>query len=98
MLLSSSAENPAHMRPPLTLARSVRIFAHHLGMLVVNSVGYDPIDCSAFKREHPADGQEIFEPLRRFVAAMRQQAMVAHTHSDPTGYPSKTQSYRQCRP
>src|SRR5438270_3627617 len=52
-----------------------------IGKLMMNAVSGHPEDRSAFERQRCADGQKIFYPFGRLVAAMGEQAMVAH--ADP---------------
>src|SRR3954463_1915636 len=78
MVHGFAEEDPSHVRPELAVARGVRI-ARAIGMLMMDAVRRHPADRSTFKREARAGGEEIFEPFRALVAAMSQQAMVAHT-------------------
>ncbi len=79
-----AGENPAGVGPPSAIMRGVRV-AFAVGKLVMNPVGGNPEDRSAFQGECAADGQEILQPLGRAVAAMGQQAMVAHADAHVDG-------------
>ena len=70
--------------------RRMRI-AFVIGMLVVNAVRGDPEDRSALKRERAADREEVLDPLRRLVAAVRQQAVIAHADAEAAGDPPQEQ-------
>ena len=63
-------------------------------MLMVNAMRGDPEDRPAFERERAADGQEVLDPLRRLVAAMRQQAVVAHADAERAGDPPQDEHRR----
>src|SRR5512133_1522948 len=54
---------------------------------MVNAVSRDPEDRSAFERQRAANGQEIFHPFRSGVAAVGQQAVVAHADAEASGNP-----------
>src|SRR5204862_2273724 len=58
-----------------------------IGKLIMNSVSGHPEDRSTFKRQSSARGQEIFNPFRRLVAAMGQQAVIAHADSEAARNP-----------
>ncbi len=77
MVQRVAGENPAGVRPPSTIMRSVRI-AFAIRKLVMHAMGGHPEDRSAFKRQRAADGKKVLQPLGRPVAAMRQQSVVAH--------------------
>src|ERR1700679_3813669 len=54
----------------------------------MNAVSSDPEDGSPFQGQGAADGQEILQPLGRAVAAMGEQAMIAHADAHVDGeYP-----------
>ena len=72
-----AAEDPAHVRPPRAFARRVRI-AFMIGVLVVDAVRGHPEDRPAFERQRGAPGEEVLDPLVGLVAAVRQQAVIAH--------------------
>ncbi len=44
----------------------------------MNAVGRHPEDWTAFEGERSADSEEVFQPLRAFVAAMGEQTVIAH--------------------
>ena len=45
---------------------------------MLNTMCHDSVDRAAFKRERSADRQQIFDPFRSFVSAMRKQPVIAH--------------------
>ena len=61
----------------------------------MDAVRSHPENRTAFESQRGADGQEIFNPLRSFVAAMREQAMVAHADAPAAGHPPQQQRYEQ---
>jgi len=57
-----------------------------IGFLMVDAVGRDPEDRTAFERQRPAEGEEVLDPLRRLVPPMRQEPVVAHADAQhPAG-------------
>jgi hypothetical protein len=81
----AAAQNePADMCPPRTFFGCVRI-AWMVTVLVVYPMHGNPEDRPAFESECAADREQIFHPLRRLKAAMRQQPMVANTDSEVDG-------------
>src|SRR5271165_5982487 len=56
-------------------------------VLVMNAMRGYPGDGAAFKSERAASGEKILHPFRSFVAAMREQAVVAHADSQAAGNP-----------
>ncbi len=79
-----AAHDPADVRPPGAFARRVRI-AFVVGMLVVDAVRRDPEDRPALERERAAPRQEVLDPLVGLVAAVRQQAVIAHADAEHAG-------------
>src|SRR5579864_9552191 len=79
-------QNPSHVRPPLAVERSVRV-AVFIRELMMNAVSCNPEDRPAFEGEGSTKCQEIFHPLGRLVAAMREQPVIAHSDSQAAGYP-----------
>ena len=92
-----SGQNPTHVRPPLAVARGMRV-ALLIRELMVNAVGSNPEDRPAFKRKRSASGKEIFHPLGSLISAMGQQAMVAHSDSEAAGNPPEKRSKNQILP
>ena len=68
------------MGPPGAVVRGVRV-AFVVGVLVMDAMGGDPEDRSALKRHGAAGGEEVFKPLGDAVAAVREQAVVAHANA-----------------
>ncbi len=80
----AAGDDPADVGPPGAVLRGVRV-AFVVGVLVVDAVGGDPEDRSALKRHGAAGGDEVLEPLGGAVAAVGQQAVVAHADADVDG-------------
>ena len=59
----------------------VRI-AFLVGELMMNAMRRHPENRTAFERERGAHRQEIFHPLGSLVAAMGQQAVIAHADAE----------------
>ncbi len=81
-----AGQDPADVRPVGAFSRRVRI-AFVIRMLVMNAMRGDPENRSALERERAAHGEEVLHPLRRLVAAVRQQAVIAHADAQRTGDP-----------
>ena len=79
-------ENPAGVRPPLAVARRVRI-AIVIGKLMMLAMVGDPLQRAAFHRGHSANGEQIFHPLWRGERAVREQAMEADAEAEAGGDP-----------
>src|SRR5579859_3778162 len=90
-------ENPSHVRPPLAVDRRMRV-ALFIGKLVMNAMRRDPENWATLERKGPASGQEIFNPRRCLVAAMREQPVIAHADSEAAGHPPKEHRNKQCFP
>src|SRR5579864_8582433 len=90
-------QDPSHVRPPLAVERSVRV-AVLIRELMMNAMSCNPEDRPAFESEGSTNCQEIFHPLRRFVAAMREQPVISHADSQAAGYPPEHGHGQQCLP
>src|ERR1700733_2058531 len=77
------------MCPPSAFNRRMRV-AILVGKLVVNSMCCHPENRAAFQRQRCADREAVLEPSRNLVAAMREQAVVAHSDSQARGYPPQS--------
>src|SRR5271156_314619 len=62
-----------------------------IGKLMMDAVRGHPENRAALERQRGADGQEVLNPLGSLVAAMRQQAMVAHADAPTAGHPPEQQ-------
>ena len=80
----AAGEDPAGVRPPGAVVRSVGI-AFLVGVLMVDAVSGDPEDGAALKGETAAQGDEVLDPLGGLVAAVGEQAVVAHADADVDG-------------
>ena len=80
----AAGDDPAGVCPPGTVVRSVGV-AFVVGVLMMDAVGGDPEDGSAFKRHGAAGGDEVLDPLAGAIAAMGQQAVVAHADAHVDG-------------
>src|SRR5579864_5456075 len=65
---------------------------------MVNAVRGYPENRPAFKRQHGAERQQIFHPLRRLKSAMREQAMVAHADARAARHPPQKDPDQQRLP
>src|SRR5579871_1171246 len=90
-------QNPSHVRPPLAVDRRVRV-AILVGILMMNAVGRHPENRPALERQRGADSQEILDPLRSLVAAVREQAVVAHPDAEASRHPPEKHGYEESFP
>src|SRR4029077_3411280 len=90
-------KDPAHMSPPFTVDGRMRV-AVHIGKLMMNAVRSHPENRSAFESEGGANCEEIFYPLRRLVAAVRQQAVISHSDAQTTRHPPQEHGDEQRLP
>src|SRR6266446_299060 len=67
-------------------------------ILMMNAVRGHPENWSAFESERGADSQKILHPLRRLVAAVREQAMIAHADAQAPRHPPQEHGDEQCLP
>jgi len=65
---------------------------------MTDAVRGNPRNGTTFHRQRSADGQEIFDTLRRFVGTMGQQAVVAHSNAEAQGNPVKRKRGEESRP
>ncbi len=72
----AAGDDPAHVRPPGAVLRGVGV-AFLVGVLMMDAVGGDPEDRSAFEGERAAGGEEVLEPCGHAVAAVGEQAVIA---------------------
>ncbi len=77
----ATGEDPAGVSPPGAVVRRVRV-AFLVGVLMMHAMRGYPEDGSAFEGEAAAGGDEVFEPARSLVAAVREQAVVGHADAD----------------
>ena len=78
-----TCQYPAHMGPQPAVARRVGI-PFLVGVLMVNAVRRYPGDWSTFECKRAAYGQEVLEPFRSLIAAVRQEPVVAHPDAETT--------------
>ena len=78
--------DPTHMGPQAAISRRVRITLL-VGVLMVNAVRRYPSDGSTFESKCAAHGQEILEPFRSLIAAVRQKPVVTDPDTETTGDP-----------
>ncbi len=67
-------------------------------ILMMDAMRSDPGNGAAFERERPADSQEILHPLGSLVAAVGEQAMIAHADPEAAGNPPHDDGQDQCFP
>ncbi len=85
------------MRPPGSVIRRVRV-ALMVAVLMMDPVDRHPGDGTSLQRERPADGQEVLHQLGHAIAAVRQQAMVAHADAHVDREPIEYRCNDQVRP
>src|SRR5208282_360274 len=92
-----SGQNPAHVRPPLAIDGRMRI-AFLIGKLMMNAMRRHPEDRSAFESEGRTRGEEVFDPLRSLIAAMREQPVVGHADAQAPRNPPQEHRYKESFP
>ena len=92
-----TGNDPAHVRPQSAIARRMGI-TFHIGQLMMHTVSRYPSDWPAFERQRSKCGQYIFHPLRRFISAMRQQPVVAHSDAQASSNPPQDEEHSQGLP
>ena len=79
-----AAQDPSGVCPPRAFARRVRI-ALPIRVLVVDSMGRDPENWTAFERQRSAPREEVLHWLIGLVSAMGQQAVIPHANAEHAG-------------
>ena len=90
-------EQPAGVGPPTAFAGSVGV-AVLVAELVMDAMGGHPEDGSALKSERGAGGHDVLKPLGNLVAAMGEQAVIAHADAEIDGYDVERQHHHQALP
>ena len=67
-------------------------------VLMVDAVRSDPENRPAFQGQRGANRQEIFDPLRRLVAAMGKQPVISHADSEAARDPVEEQQDKKTWP
>ena len=75
-------EAPEHVRPRKAMLRRMRI-ARAVRFAVMNAVRANPLQRAALPAQRAQRGQRVFNDLRRLETAVRQQAVIAHTNTQP---------------
>jgi hypothetical protein len=96
-VLGLAGKEPADVGPEGSIAGRVRV-AFFVGVLMMLAVSGNPEDRSAFESERGADGEEVLHPPRCFVAAMSEEAMVAHADAEASGEPAQEQGEEERLP
>ena len=79
-------QHPNDMRPPLAVARGMRITVF-VRELVMHAMIGNPEDGAAFERHSTADCQEVFYRLGHLVRTMRQEPVISHSNAKAEGHP-----------
>src|SRR5512140_3030963 len=85
-VIALAEQDPAHVRPPGSIARRMRI-ARLVRFLMVNSMGSDPENGSAFQSHGPATREEVYQKSGALLRRVGMQAMIAHADSQANGHP-----------
>jgi hypothetical protein len=65
---------------------------------MMDAVRRHPADGTTLQSQGPADRQEILDPLRRPIGAVREQSMVTHPNAQAPRHPPQKQRKRQRLP
>src|SRR6266705_5175052 len=90
-------QDPAHVRPPLAVERSVWI-AFLIRMLMMNAVCGHPENGPAFESKSRTRSQNVFHPVGRSIASMSEQPVIAHANAKASRNPPEKHSYKQGLP
>jgi len=93
----AAGDNPAHVRPDTAIARRMRV-AFLVRVLMMNTMRGYPGNGAAFDGQRAAGGEEVFDQLWRFVAAVREQTMVAHADAEAASDPPHDDGENNCLP
>src|SRR5260370_28160940 len=90
-------KDPPRMRPPLAIARRVRVtfLVRELVMLTMDG---HPQQRAAFQSRHAADGEEVLKPLGCRVGALGEQPVITDAEADAPGDPVQKDRYEQPPP
>src|SRR5437870_1398067 len=83
-----------HHRP----SYGVWIVASLVTVRVMQPMGRDPVNRSAFERQRAADIQKIFDQLWNSIAPVRQQTVIAHADAKALGHPRQNRGYNYTSP
>src|ERR1051326_4437743 len=92
-----ASHQPTDMRPPPPVARRMGV-AVPVGVLMMDTMGCDPKERSALQCKCAADGEDAFEPPRRFVSTMGEQAVIPHANAPAACDPEQDQCYPERLP
>ena len=81
---SLTEEDPAGVRPPVALAGCMGI-TFLIAELVMYAMCSDPEDRATLERHRSEDAHDVLDPLGGVVAAVGQQAVIAHSDSHVDG-------------
>src|SRR5260370_28476940 len=81
LAVKGSMQYPAHVRPPFTIARRVRI-ARLVRVLMVHAMHSHPVDGTALEGHRAADCHGIVQPLGRSKTSMGELAMITDGNAD----------------
>src|SRR5271156_128635 len=79
-------QDPTRMRPPLAIARGVRI-TFLVGVLVMFTMNGHPQQRAALDRRHAANRKKVFKPLGCREGAMGEQPVITDAESQAPGHP-----------
>jgi hypothetical protein len=83
--------------PEAAIVGGVRI-AFFVSVLMMHAVDGYPEDGAAFQSERGADGEEVLHPFVCLVAAVGEEAMVAHAYAESSGKPPQKYGYEEGLP
>src|SRR5271165_3388182 len=81
-----ASQDPTGMRPPLAIARRVRI-TFLVRELVVFAMDGHPEKWTAFHSRRAADRKKVLKPLRCHERAMGEQSVITNAESQTAGEP-----------
>src|ERR1700743_2972808 len=69
-----------------------------IGLLMMNAMHRDPENRAALKRQGAADREEVFQPDRALVSAVRVQTVVSHADPETSSHPVKEERNQEAAP
>ena len=90
-------EDPAHVRPPLAVDGGMGI-AILVRELMMNTVRGHPEDRPALECQRGTYRKQVLHPLRRLIAAMGEQAVIAHADAQAARDPPQKHCDEKCLP
>src|SRR5437867_13322917 len=97
VVLRCTHQDPAHMRPPSTVARRMRI-AVLIRVRMMNTMCGHPLNRSTFDRQSATKDKRVFDRFRHAITTVRQQTVKTHSNPETSRNPIEHGSGYDGRP